>query len=168
MELPLDNGKTMRDSIVFLGLSVAVVLMINLVIITDFDSAPGAVAATQTSSRLIDKGIRELQSKNFTDAIRLFEQAATANPRNAKAFSYLGRGYDVFGNKTRAYKYYEIALDIDPNEVMALSWSGQVDVLGDNLTLADEKLARLERVCGTTCPEYQSLKRVIGNISANN
>ncbi len=158
----------MRDSFVFLAVSVAAVFLINFVITTDFGSAPGAEAATQASSRLIDKGIDELEGENFAGAIRLFEQAATANPRNAVAFSYLGRSYDVVGNKIRAYKYYGIALDIDPNEVMALSWSGQVDVLGDNLNLADEKLARLERVCGATCTEYQTLKRAIDDVGANN
>lgn len=158
----------MRDSFVFLALSVAAVFLINFVITADFGSAPGAEAATQTSSRLLDKGINELEGENFAVAIRLFEQAATANPRNAIAFSYLGRSYDFVGNKIRAYKYYGIALDIDPNEVMALSWSGQVDVLGDNLSLADEKLARLERVCGATCTEYKTLKRAIDDVGANN
>ena len=158
----------MRKSVVFLIVSISAVFAVNLVISTDFRAAPGAEAATQASSRLVEKGITELESQNFATAIRLFEQAATANPKNARAFSYLGRSYDVVGNKIRAYKYYGIALDIDPNDVMALSWSGQVDVLGDNFSLADKKLARLERVCGPTCLEYQDLKNAIDSANANN
>lgn len=132
-----------------------------------FLALSAAAAATPTSSRLVDKGAAELEGGNYARAIRLFEQAAAADPRNAVAFSYLGRGYDAVGDKTKAYKFYGIALDIDPDEVMALSWSGRADVLSDNLDLADEKLARLERVCGAACGEYRSLKRAIDDVGAD-
>ncbi len=152
----------MRHSLVFLVLSAAALLAAG-----PSTTTAAAEAPAQTSATLMDKGVVELEGENYAGAIRLFEQAATADPRNALAFSYLGRGYDAVGDTTKAYKFYGIALDIDPDEVMALSWSGRVDVLSDNLDLAGEKLARLERVCGAACGEYRSLKRAIDDVSAD-
>ncbi len=124
-------------------------------------AAPGASAAVQASSILLDKGIAELESKRYAEAIKLFEQAVTANPHNARAFSYLGRSYQEVGDKDRAYKYYDIAMSIDPGELKALSWSGEIDAEDGELNLAGEKLAKLERLCGVGCPEYVSLKAAL-------
>lgn len=154
----------MRNALLFLVLTIAAALVGNLVLTSQTIWAPNAKAATSASNHLLQKGIEELENSNLAGAIRLFEQAVTANPKNARAFSYLGQGYGQVGNTTRAYKYYGIALDIDPNEVKALSWSGQVDLRNDRFDLAGRKLVRLERVCGLVCPEYQSLKDVLDNL----
>ncbi len=156
----------MRDALLFLVFAIAAVLAGNLILTSQIISAPEAEAATSVSNVLLEKGIEELEGSNHADAIRLFEQAVTANPKNARAFSYLGRGYGQVGNNARAYKYYGIALDIDPHEVKALSWSGQADLRNDRLELADKKLARLEQVCGPACPEYQSLKDARDNLDS--
>ena len=137
------------------------VLGMNLLLNAFFTAEPMAQAATSASNILLEKGKRELDKAEFAAAIRLFEQAVAANPLNADAFTYLGRSYQLAGIPSRAYKYYGIALEIDPNELRALSWSGQVDSDESRDELAAEKLTRLQRLCGTSCPEYQSLKRAI-------
>ncbi len=154
----------MRKSLLFLFFSIVAVLAANLFLTSQMVSGPGAMAATSVSSHLLDKGIQELEESNLASAIRLFEQAVTANPKNARAFSYLGRGYGEVGNTARAYKYYAIALDIDPNEIKALAWSGQVDLENERFDRASRKLIRLVRICGEVCPEYQSLKDAIDNL----
>ncbi len=113
------------------------------------------------SNLITEQGIVELQASRYGSAIRLFEQAVVANPQNARAFSYMGHAYRQVGMVKRSYKYFGTALEINPNERSALNWSGQVDVVGQNIPLAEEKLARLERLCGRTCPEYLKLKGAI-------
>ena len=96
--------------------------------------------------------------KNQIDAARqLWEQAVVANPRNATAYSYLGLAAQRAGDKDNAKKYFDLALDIDPNEVHALSWGGQADLTAADLEGAQAKLQRLSRLCGPGCAEYKLL-----------
>ena len=127
-----------------------------------------AEAASQVSTQLMNKGITQLDSAKFADAIRLFEQAATANPKNAEAFTYLGRSYNQAGLNQRAHHFYDIALEIDPDEIKALSWSGQLDVMEEDVDKAGEKLVRLQRLCGATCPEYKNLKSALDSLGTEN
>ena len=124
-----------------------------------------AVAATNTtqaaSENLLGQGMVQLQGKNYLQAIKLLEQSVVANPANAQSYSYMGRSYQEVGNADRAYKYYDIALTIDPEERKALSWSGEVDAVDKEMDLAAEKLAKLERICGSECAEYQYLQSAI-------
>ncbi len=125
------------------------------------ESSGPSASQVRVSDAITDSGITALQAGEHADAIRLFEQAVAANPQNARAYSYMGHAYRQVGMIRRSYKYFSTALRINPNERTALNWSGQVDVVGENIPLAEEKLARLERLCGRTCPEYLKLKGAI-------
>ena len=57
---------------------------------------------------------------------------------------------------------------INPDEVKALSWSGQLDVMEEAVDEAGEKLVRLQRLCGANCPEYKNLKSAIDNLGTEN
>ena len=47
------------------------------------------------------------------DALAMFTQAIKYNPNYALAYYNKGRAYQVFGNKTEAAKYYQLALDLN-------------------------------------------------------
>ena len=135
-----------------------------------FGASADAEAASRASIELLGKGRTELDKGNYADAIRLFEQAATANPKNAEAFTLLGRSYADVGLDERAYRFYSIALEINPDERQALAWSGRIDAGAgeEELAKAQEKLDRLERLCGSTCIEYMDLKSAIDNAGSKN
>ena len=124
-----------------------------------------ARADVQASEQLLNQGVGKLESGNYAEAVVIFQQAATANPKNAEAFSYIGRSYDEAGFTSRAYRYYQIALEIDPDELQALSWSGAIDVANEEPDQAREKLYRLERLCGEDCSQYQELKAVVDTLT---
>ena len=124
-----------------------------------------ARADGRASQQLLSQGVGKLEAGNFAEAVIIFQQAATANPKNAEAFSYIGRSYDQAGFQTRAYRYYEIALEIDPDQLQALAWSGAIDVANEESEQAREKLYRLERLCGADCNQYQELKAVVDTLT---
>jgi tetratricopeptide (TPR) repeat protein len=132
----------------------------------------GAVAATATSAMaekdestryervstvLMERGVGALEKNQVDSARQLWEQAVVANPRNAAAYSYLGLAAQRAGAKDNAKKYFELALEIDPNELHALSWGGQSDLSSADLDGAQAKLQRLSRLCGPGCAEYKLL-----------
>ncbi len=158
----------MYNQLIRLIFSSLLLLMLSVFIITGSTLVSASGATKQASSDLLGKGITQLQDKEYLQAIRLFEQSIVANPANAQAYSYLGRSYQEVGNSDRAYKYYDIALTIDPEERRALSWSGEVDAVDREMDLAAEKLAKLERICGSTCAEYQFLQSAINNTKTEN
>ena len=124
-----------------------------------------ARADGRASQQLLDQGVGELNSGNYAQAVVIFQQAATANPKNAEAFSYIGRSYDQAGFTERAYRYYEIALEINPDQLQALAWSGVIDAANEESDQAREKLYRLERLCGADCSQYKELKTVVDTLT---
>ena len=133
-------------------------------------AATSALAGKDETSRfekistvLVERGVGALEKNQTDDARRLLEQAVTANPHNAMAYSYLGLAAQRAGDTERAKKYFSLALDIDPNELHALSWGGQADLSSADLDGAQAKLQRLARLCGPGCAEYKLLSEQVGS-----
>ncbi len=120
----------------------------------------------KVSELLLGDGIALVQREQFEDAIKLFEQAVVAYPKNAQAYSYLGFAHQQTGNLPDAKKFFGIALAIDPDEVRALNWGGQSDLSSDDLDAAQAKLDRLSRVCGPSCSEYKDLYAAVNDFKA--
>lgn len=120
-----------------------------------------AAAAPARSDTLATRGATALDRSNYPDAMRLLEQAVTADPKNARAFSLLGLAHHQLGENGAAEKYFDIALQIDPDDTMALSYGGRLDLVSGDKASADVKLARLERLCTETdaaCQAFEGLK----------
>jgi Tfp pilus assembly protein PilF len=115
------------------------------------------------STALVEKGKAALGKQDFKAASEAFEQAVVANPQNAQGFSYLGLTKLRMGDKPNAKKYFDIALEIDPNQIQALSWAGQADLSASNLESAEAKLQRLSRLCGPNCTEYKQLSEAVSS-----
>jgi len=148
----------------FIATFVILVAAITLAPGLGFDQVD-ARADGRASQQLLTQGVGKLEAGDFAEAVVIFQQAATANPKNAEAFSYIGRSYDEAGFQARAYRYYEIALEIDPDQLQALAWSGAIDVANKDSDQAREKLYRLERLCGADCNQYQELKAVVDTLT---
>jgi tetratricopeptide (TPR) repeat protein len=117
----------------------------------------------RVSAMLVGRGATLLQQNKPDEARKLFEQAAVANPRSALAYSYLGLAAQTAGNKPLAKRYFSTALEIDPNELHALSWGGQSDLAAADLDGAKAKLMRISRLCGTSCSEYKLLSEAVSS-----
>lgn len=128
-------------------------------------SAP-APADVLPSEHLVNEGLAALDLHAYDAAVLQFERAVTVDPANARAFAYLGYAHAQAGRKDLANKYYATALEIDPTEIKALLWSGQMDVAAQDLSGARTKLARLERACAADCEEYRVLEYAVRMLMA--
>jgi len=123
---------------------------------------------TRISMALVEKGKAALDKADLKAASEAFEQAVVANPQNALGFTYLGLTKLRMGDKPVAKKYFDIALEIDPNQIQALSWAGQADLSASNLESAEAKLQRLSRLCGPNCTEYKQLSEAVSSYKTTN
>jgi Flp pilus assembly protein TadD len=65
-----------------------------------------------------------------------------------------------------ARKHYDAALRLDPKHKGALEYAGELDLMTGDLAAAEQRLQRLEAVCGTSCEEYADLKGAIERFKA--
>jgi Flp pilus assembly protein TadD len=80
-------------------------------------------------------------------------------------------GYSLRRSKTpdrvAAQKHYDTALRIDPSHRGALVYSGELALLKGDLSTAEQRLARLDKVCARKCTEYLDLDDAIQRYKAN-
>lgn len=123
-------------------------------------------ATRAVSHSLLGKAIEAMESTGYDTAMPLLEQAVVADPKNARAYTYLGQAYHHQGKDDLASKYYAIALDIDPDQIHALQWSGELALTEDAVDVAEARLSRLSRLCGPECPEYKALQGALSTYTA--
>ena len=102
-----------------------------------------------------------IAQKDWARAQAVLEGYVRANPRSADGFNLLGyslRNQKQYDASLVAYKQ---ALTLDPKHQGAHEYIGIAYVQMGQLDKAKEHLASLEKICSTSCEEYQDLKKAI-------
>lgn len=128
---------------------------------------PGSKPADKKSS--IDdpaflKGYRDAyatiyERNDYTAAIPQLE--ALGQPDRADVANLIGYSYRKLGNYQLASQWYERALKADPNHVRTWQYYGLWQIEQGNRDQAMYHLGKIERICGKSCPEYQSLAQAL-------
>lgn len=113
------------------------------------------------SMQLTRSGEALLASKKALAAIDQFETALAVDPKNVRAFIGMARAHESIGLPGRAVKFYREALNIDPNDLTALSEQGEALVSRGAVSRAKENLDRIRKLCGGECSEATQLAAVI-------
>ena len=95
----------------------------------------------------------------YQDAIKLLELASNEN--DPAVLTYLGYCHRKLGNIDLGISLYKKALDVDPDNVNTREYLGEGYVSKGELDLAWLELVEIEKRCGTTCVEYQALKKAL-------
>jgi Flp pilus assembly protein TadD len=104
---------------------------------------------------------KAVKAQQYRKAIGILEKVVAENPRNADAYNYLGYSYRELGEYTKAKSNYDKALNLHPNHRGANEYLGQLYLKTGNMAGAKAQLAKLARICGPGCEEYDSLKAAI-------
>jgi len=102
-----------------------------------------------------------LKSNNFNKALSDLVELDREFPNNAEVNNLLGFAARNLGQYPQSAIYYQKALRIDPNHLGALEYQGELFVKTKKIKAAKRNLAKLKRLCGTACPEYQDLNKAI-------
>ncbi len=116
-------------------------------------------------SDLVDYAWTLTYSGEHLRAIRLFQAAGiNSDPR---VLNGLGYSHRKLGHLVTGISYYQRALEIDPNYVLARSYLGEGYMLSGRTDLARRELAEIEARCGKQCREYVYLYQAIETGSPN-
>ncbi len=124
----------------------------------DSDSTPPALrlaaARAQITAKNWPAAIAELQRVNDT---------RNADWNNLMGYSLRkGKSPDLEG----AERFYDTALRIDPNHRGALEYSGELYLMKGELPKAEERHARLVKLCAVPCEELDDLTKAIEQYKA--
>jgi tetratricopeptide (TPR) repeat protein len=111
-------------------------------------------------------GEKAVKAKDYPKAIVLLERSLSEHPKDPDTLNYLGYSNRKIGQKDKALAYYNKALDIDPNHRGANEYLGELYLDMNDLPKAEERLARLSRICGPRCDEYKDLADDIAKFKA--
>ena len=115
-------------------------------------------AADPRAAALIEQGGALLAAGNTQGAIDAYEAALAIDPGYTPIFIDLAAASRKEGLQGKAIRYYREALVRDPGNLAAISGEGQALVEKGALEKARRNLARLESLCGPSCPETAALQ----------
>ncbi len=83
------------------------------------------------------------------------------NQNDPRVLNYTGYSHRKAGRLETGIAYYQKALAIDPNFNLAREYLGEGYVAAGMIKEAKMQLAEIATRCGTSCEEYNDLKKVI-------
>ncbi|WP_315831797.1 tetratricopeptide repeat protein [Bradyrhizobium prioriisuperbiae] len=85
----------------------------------------------------------------------------------ADVANLIGYSYRKLGDYKLSQIWYERALQADPAHVKTWQYYGLWQVEQGHRDVAKVNLAKIEQLCGTTCPEYRSLADAINGTTSS-
>lgn len=132
------------------------------------DSTP-APAPKPPAARAPDSGYNEaeraVKAKQYEDAIKKLEQVVAKEPNNVDALNYLAYSHRELGRYDISLGWYQKALAINASHRGANEYLGQLYLRMGNTKAAQAQLAKLQKLCGRGCEEYESLRSAIAKAS---
>jgi Tfp pilus assembly protein PilF len=142
----------MRFSPAAIALSFSLALMSSAGIgkKADYDIDPQSVA-------MVAEGDSAIKAQKIEEAIDWYQTALAVDPRNRAAYLAMARAVKAQGLNGKAIRYYSEALELDPNDLTALTEQGDVMVAKGAIAAAKANLARLKMLCRSDCGRVDAL-----------
>jgi len=102
-----------------------------------------------------------IAAKNYRQALTELKRVNQIVINNADVNNLLGFASRKLGQYSQAGMYYVKALKINPSHLGALEYQGELFLIQKKASLAKQNLAKLKKICGTSCEEYQDLMKAI-------
>jgi len=139
----------------------AAALSLCLVMTASITSAGRGDTPDPRAAALIAQGQASLQAGETQAAIDAFEAALAVDPGYTPIFIDLADAARQSGLQGKAIRYYREALERDPGNFAAISGEGAALAEKGAVEKAKRNLARLQSLCGETCPETMALESTI-------
>lgn len=124
------------------------------------DNDPEYITA---SDRLVEAADIARANETPYEALKLYEQAIVANPKNSNAYIGLGHVHEALGSLSSGIRYFETALALNPADLDALEALALVQIKAGQMEDAENTRSRIQRICG----DCASLERVTDALSGD-
>ena len=148
-----------RFSILAIALAAAAFAPPALAMGSDPAPAPKPPAAKSDSG--YTDAEKAVKAKQYEQAIKMLEQVVAKEPKNVDALNYLAYSHRELGRHDISLSYYQTALGLNPNHRGANEYLGQLYLKMGKTKEAQAQLAKLQKLCGRGCEEYESLRSAI-------
>ncbi len=120
-------------------------------------------APRQPAARVDDytEAERAVKAREYEKSIAALDRILARQPNNVDALNYLGYSHRELGRYDVALGYYQQALAINPQHRGANEYLGQLFIRMGRTAEARAQLAKLEKLCGRGCEEYESLRAAL-------
>ena len=125
------------------------------------DPAPAPKPPAAQSDSGYTAAEKTVKAKQYEQAIKMLEQVLAKEPRNVDAMNYLAYSHRELGRFDVSMGYYRQALAINANHRGANEYLGQLYLRMGKTKEARAQLAKLQKICGRGCEEYESLRTAI-------
>jgi tetratricopeptide (TPR) repeat protein len=112
-------------------------------------------------------GRRLIHFGKYAEAIPFLKNAHMEQPHNADILAYLGYAYHMTGDNDLAADYYQVALQENPDHLLAHEYLGELYLDKHMIASAQEQLAQLTRLCAAGCDERDALSKAIATYQAS-
>jgi tetratricopeptide (TPR) repeat protein len=141
--------------------ALAVVLLIHAL-------HPGSVLAIDVPTRnppvddrAMIEGRAAVKAGDWARAVALLQPYLQAQPDDADGYNLLGFSLRHLRQYAESEAAYERALSLDPSHRGAHEYKGELMLILGQRQRALSHLQALERLCGTSCEEYEELRRAV-------
>ena len=136
------------------ALSLALAMTASVSVGQERDPSPRAAV-------LIAQGDAALASGDTQGAIDAFEAAMTVDPGYTPILLDLAQAARAEELQGKAIRYYREALTRDPDNLAAIAGEGEALAEKGALEKARQSLAKVQSLCGDSCPETRELAAAI-------
>jgi len=140
-----------------LSLAFALFVVTPITFAEPFETNPTASASDADYAA----GKRAMESKNWPEAAKRFQQAALRDPDNPDLQNYLGYTHRNLKQFDLAIKYYKAALQLSPRHRGAHEYIGEAYLMVNDLPNAEKHLAALRGICLLPCEEMEDLEKAV-------
>jgi len=144
--------------------AIAVALIMSTVSSVGLSRAD-ANAVNPRSAALVEAGSAAQAIGKLDEATGLFETALAVDPGNRTAYVRLAQIAYAQKLNGKAIRLYNIALAMDPRDVVALAGQGEALASKGAIQRARDNLARVKLLCSGRCDSGDRLARVIDQAS---
>ena len=132
------------------------------------ESTDTSASASDQVNKLYDKAYDLVYAEKFDKSLKLLKKIAKRDDlgeMKADVYNLLGFSYRKNDNPDldKAFESYKIALEANPEHAGAHEYLGELYLKMGDKFMAEEMLAKLERIVGTSSDEYKKLKKAIAN-----
>ena len=106
-------------------------------------------------------GKRAAESKDWAQAVQLYQRAEKRNPDHADLQNNLGFAYRNLKQYDLAFKHYKRVIELDPRHRGAHEYIGEAYLITGDLPSAERHLAALKAICLLPCEELADLERAV-------
>lgn len=119
-----------------------------------------------TSSELYKRAQKAIDAQRYREAIEDLQKVVKDKPKNADAHNLLGYSNRKLGEYDLAVRYYMRALELDAKHRGANEYLGEAYLELNKLPEAEERLTKLNEICGMDCKEYKALAAAVEQYKA--